>query len=712
MSDIQTHYRTCNICEAMCGLEIKHQGEEILSIKPDKQDPFSRGHICPKAVALQDYYKDQDRIRTPMKRTESGWQEISWDEALDTIKEKIHAIQAAHGNNAVGVYMGNPNAHNLGNALFLKQFHRALKTNNLYSSASADQLPHHVASNYMFGSGMVIPVPDINRTDYMLIIGGNPVVSNGSMMTAAGVPDRIKDIKKRGGKVIVIDPRRTETAKLASEHIFIRPEKDALLLLAMIHTIIDEDLADLGHLEQMTQGYDELAQAAKDFTPASVADVVGISAEKIQELARDMASASSAVCYSRMGASTQSFGGLCLWLTNALNIITGNFDSEGGAMFPMPAFDLLAQTPKGKSSSYGRYQSRVRQLPFYNSEFPVATMADEMLTEGEGQIRAMFTIAGNPVLSAPGGDDLTEAFANLDFMVSIDIYLNETTKHADIFLPSTTGLEINHYDVFFNSFSVSNNAKFSPAMFEKGENQKHDWEILKALMCRLTNSEDDGITPEIILDMGLKSGAYKDQGMSLQKLLDNPHGIDLGPLKPCLEQRIKTANGQIQLAPQFYIDDLPRLKQYAKDDVKTRSEYPFDMIGRRLARSHNTWTQNSQRLVKGKNPITLQLHSQDAQALGLSSGSMARVSSPTGEVIMEVAVNDNILQGVVSIPQGWGHNHSDTQMNIAATQPGISINSLTDAKRIDPLTGNAAFNGTPVAIEALPTEVATKVSNG
>lgn len=701
MSNIQTHYRTCNICEAMCGLEIKHQDKEILSIKPDKQDPFSKGHICPKAVALQDYYKDPDRIRTPMQKTENGWQEISWEAAFDTIVEKIQGIQATHGNNAVGVYMGNPNAHNLGNSLFLKKFHRALKTNNIFSSASADQLPHHVASNYMFGSGLVLPVPDIDRTDHMLIIGANPIVSNGSVMTAAGVPERLKDIKKRGGKVVVVDPRRTETAKMASEHIFIRPEKDALLLLAMINTIIEAGLTEFGHLQSMIEGFDDLRQAARPFSPDAVAEVVGIASEKIRQLAHDMAKAPTAVCYSRMGASTQSFGGLCLWLTYVLNIITGNFDRAGGAMLPLPALDLLANTPKGRISNYGRHQSRVRQLPYYNSEFPVATLAEEILTEGEGQIRAMFTVAGNPVLSAPGGDDLTDAFASLDFMVSIDIYLNETTKHADIFLPATTGLEINHYDVFFNSLSVRNNAKFSPALFEKEENQKHDWEILKTLICRLTDSPDDGITPEIMLDMGLQSGAYKDQGMSLQKLLDNPHGIDLGPLKPCLEQRIRTADGKIQLAPQLYLDDLPRLAQYAKDDKKLRTKYPFDMISRRLARSHNTWTQNSQRLVKGKNPITLQLHSRDADRLGLHSGDMARVSSESGEVIMEVAVNDDILQGVVSIPQGWGHNHSDTRMTVAATQPGISINRLTDAKRVDQLTGNAAFNGTPVNIEAM-----------
>jgi len=701
MTEVNTHYRNCNICEAMCGIEIKHKGEEIISIKPDPKDPFSRGHICPKAVALQDFYKDPDRIRAPMKRTIEGWQEISWEEAFSEISRKIRGIQAKYGTDAVGAYAGNPNAHNLGSALYLKQFYKALGSKNRFSSASADQLPHHVASNYMFGAGMAISVPDIDNTDYMLIIGGNPVVSNGSMMSAAGAPGRIKDIKKRGGKVVVIDPRKTETAALATEHLFIRPEKDALLLIAMINTIISEDLADLGHLQNAVTGYSEVIEAVQGFTADAVADATGISAGKILEIARDIASATSAVCYSRMGASTQTFGGLCLWLTNVLNIITGNFDREGGAMFPLPALDLLQGVPKGRPNNFGRYHSRISGLPNNHSEFPIATLAEEILTEGEGQIKAMFTIAGNPVLSAPGGDELTSAFQSLEYMVSVDIYLNETTKHANIILPATTGLEIAHYDVFFNSFAVRNTAKFSQPMFTKKPNQKHDWEILKALSNYLCDREDDGMTPEIMLDMGLKTGPYKDQGMSLQKLLDNPHGIDLGPLKPCLAERIKTADGKIQLAPKIYLNDLPRLKNALNSDSEVRKIFPFAMIGRRLARSHNTWTQNSRRLVKGKPPCTLQLHTLDANNLGLSKGDKAKVRSETGSVILEVDINDNILQGVVSIPQGWGHNHENTKMNIAATQPGISINTLTNSKRVDPLTGNAAFNGTPVAIESV-----------
>lgn len=697
-SDVQTHYRTCNICEAMCGLAIEHQDGAVLSIRGDKDDPFSRGHICPKAVALQDYYTDPDRLKTPVRKTASGWEPISWEDAFVEVAGRLREIQAAHGDNAVAIYLGNPNAHNFGNAIFLPHFFKALGSKSRFSSASADQLPHHVASNYMFGAGMLIPVPDIDRTDFLLIIGGNPVVSNGSMMTAAGVKKRIESIKERGGKVVVVDPRRTETARIASEHFFIRPERDALLLLAMIQTIVTEGWSDLAHLEPQIQGFDALVDAVSAFTPESVAASTGIAATDIRRLAKDVAHAPSAVCYSRMGASTQSFGGLCQWLTNVLNIVTGNFDQPGGAMFPQPAFDLVRDKPRGKRSSYGRLRSRVRGLPFFNGEFPVATMAEEMTTPGDGQIKALVTIAGNPVLSSPDGHRLAKALEDLDFMVSVDIYLNETTKHADIILPSTTGLEVAHYDVFFNAFAVRNTTKFSPPLFEKSPDQRHDWEILKALASALTGKPDDGMTPELMLDMALQHGHYAESGMSLQKLLDHPHGIDLGPLQTCLEQRIKTDNGEVHLAPAVYLDDLARLRQTLADAASIEAKYPFQMIGRRLTRSHNTWTHNSPRLVKGKNPCTLQLNPEDAAALGISQGQLVRVQSPTGEIEIESELTDDLLRGVVSIPQGWGHNQSDTNMSVAATQPGVSINGLTDTARVDALTGNAAFNGTPVAI--------------
>lgn len=700
VNNIKTHYRTCNICEAMCGLEIKYQDKTVISIKGDKEDPFSQGYICPKSLALQDFYEDKERLKTPIKRTDNGWVDISWEDAFSEITQKFKDIQSAHGKNALGVYLGNPNAHNLGNAIFLPSFIKSLSTINRYSSASTDQLPHHVASNFMLGSGMLIPIPDIDRTDFMLIIGGNPVVSNGSMMTAANVLGRMTAIKKRGGKVVVVDPRRTETAKIADEYLAIRPEKDALLLLGMIHTVFENKQINLGHLSTLIEGINIIENLVKEFAPETTAELIGIDAKTIRRLANEMATAKSAVCYSRMGASTQTFGGLCLWLTNVFNIITGNFDKAGGAMFPLPAFDMLRRTKKGHKSSFGRYKSRVRSLPYFNGEFPVATLADEISTPGEGQIKGLITIAGNPVLSAPSGNQLGESFKGLDFMVSVDIYLNETTKYANIILPATTGLENSHYDIFFNSFSVRNNTKYSPPLFDKNDNQRADWQIIKELSSRMSGILLDEYTPENILDMELKSGPYGEQGLSFKKLQDNPHGIDLGPLKPCLIERIKTVDGRINLAPQLYLDDIPRLKETLTQPLKDKN-YPFELIGRRLKRSHNTWTQNSQRLIKGKNQCVLQINPEDAKLLSITNGQLVVVSSVSGEVQIEAVLSEEVREGVLSMPQGWGHNRPDTGMSIAATQPGVSINDLTDANRIDELTGNAALNGTRVAVRAI-----------
>jgi len=703
MDELKKHYRTCNLCEAMCGIEITYRGKEIKSIKGDPKDPLSEGHICPKAIALQDIYNDPDRLKTPLRKKETGeWEEISWDVAYEEISTKIKSIQKEFGVNAVGSYLGNPNAHNFGNGVFLPLYLKALGTNNRYSSASADQLPHHFASNFMFGHGLIMPIPDIDRTDFMLIIGGNPMVSNGSMMTAPNFSKRMKRIQERGGKIVVVDPRRTETARKSNEHIFIRPERDALLLLGLIKTIQEKGLVNLRHLRESLFDFEKLDEITKDFSLEKIASIIGISVDKIESLATEFVSAPSAVCYSRMGASTQLFGGLCQWLTNVLNIISGNFDRAGGAMFTQPAFDVLKITnKKGKLESYGRYRSRVRNLPYYNSEFPVSTLADEILTEGDGQIKAMICIAGNPVLSSPNGERLASALSKLDFMVSVDIYLNETSRHADIILPVATGLEIPHFDIFFNIFSVKNTVKYSPPLFEKRLDQKYDWEILRKFISILTDQPESQLTPEYVLDNMLQSGIHSDKGLNLEMLKQHPHGIDLGALQPCLVNRLQTNDDKIRLAPQILVDDLARLKSTFFSNKSLSDEFPFQMIGRRLLRSHNTWMHNSYRLVKGKNECTMILNPRDAEALQIQNGDIVKVTSKVGSIEIETQLSDEIMEGVVSIPQGWGHGRKGVKMKVAQEHPGISINELTDHERIDELTGNAALNGVGVRVESL-----------
>jgi anaerobic selenocysteine-containing dehydrogenase len=702
MADPKTHYRTCNICEAMCGIEVRYDGEQILSIRPDKKDPLSRGHICPKAVALQDYYHDEDRLTQPLRRTASDWEEISWDSALDEIGERVREIQTAYGRQSVATYIGNPNAHNLGSLVTIHKFRKAFGSSNHYSSASADQLPHHVANKHMLGHGSLIPVPDIDHTDFMLIIGANPVVSNGSMMTAPGFPRRMKAIQERGGKVVVIDPRRTETADKADEHFFITPNTDALLLLALHQVLFADGLDSLGHLSTFSTELDALQQAVAAYTPECVAPITGIDAEEIRRLAHEMANAPSAVCYSRLGASTQLFGGLCQWLTITFNIVSGNFDRRGGAMFTTPAFDLVKITDNtGRPNSYGSMHSRVRGLPYNNNEFPVSVLAEEILTPGEDQVRALIAVAGNPVISAPNGWRLAEAFASLEFMVSADIYLNQTSRLANIVLPAASGLQIPQYDVAFHINAVRNTAKYSEALFSPTEGQKPDWQIFKLLSSAIHQVDDDGITPEMILDHSLRAGPYREQGMSLKMLQEHPHGVDLGPLESNLVGRLQTPDGLIHLAPQLYLDDLERLQQTFFAATAATIEFPLALVSRRLPRSHNSWTHNSHRLVKGKNQCTMLVNSNDANRLNLLSGQMAQVKSRVGELTVAVEVSDEMMSGVVSIPHGWGHDMDGTQMRTARLQPGVNINELTDESVVDELTGNACFSGIPVSVHPI-----------
>ena len=696
MSDLQTQYRTCNICEAMCGLIISHDDTQVHSIKANPDDPLSRGHICPKAIALQDFRTDPDRVTTPLKKVDGAFVPISWDEAFDYAAERLMAVQDAHGKDGVGVYLGNPNAHKFGNLLNLPTLVKALGTSNRYSSATADQIPHHVASIHMLGHPMLIPVPDITRTDMMLILGGNPVVSNGSMMTAPGFGKHMDALQARGGRVVVIDPRRTETATRAGEHLFIRPETDAFLLLALIHEVFAAGLEDLAALADVTDGIETLKQAVQPFTPELAAEQTGIDAQVIRDLARDFASAKSAVCYARMGASTQSFGSLCQWANNALNIITGNFDSSGGAMFTTPALDYVGMTSrKGKQRSYPEKRSRVSNQPLYNGELPVSVMAEEMETPGKGQIKALVTVAGNPVLTAPNGQRIGRALGQLDFMMSIDIHINDTSRHADLILPATVALEEDVYDMVFHSFAVRNTAAFAGPIFAPPNGNPAEWEVIARLAAKLTGSNRIGPSPSEVLGMLLPQGYHADK-VSVESLLTAPNGsIDLGPLVPNIVDRLETPDGRLNLAPEVFLADLPRLLDFA---TAASTDFPLLMIGRRQVRSHNSWTQNSPRLVKGRNRCTVQMNPQDAARLKLTDEGDALIESAVGQVTMPVEITDDIAPGVISIPQGWGQRKG--KLEVATKVQTVSINDLTDDSRIDPISGNAAFNGVPVRASA------------
>jgi anaerobic selenocysteine-containing dehydrogenase len=696
------HHRACHLCEAICGLTLETtQAEDgslaITSIKGDPLDTFSRGHICPKAVALQDIQNDPDRLHQPMLRVGSEWQPIAWEDAFALVAEKLAGIQARYGQNSVAVYQGNPSVHNYGLMTHSNYFLGLLKTRNRFSATSVDQLPHHLSSHLMYGHGLLLPIPDIDHTDFMLILGGNPLASNGSIMTVPDVEKRLKAIQARGGKVVVVDPRRSETAAIADQHLFVRPGGDAALLFGLLNTLFAENLTRASHLP--VDGLDDVRRAIAGFTAEAMSRQCALPAEQIRQLARDFAAADRAVCYGRMGVSTQAFGTLCHWLVQLINLVTGNLDRPGGALCTTPAVDLVASTSGGH---FNRWQSRVSGRPEYGGELPVSALAEEMLTEGEGQIRALVTVAGNPVLSTPNGRQLEQALDGLEFMVSVDLYINETTRYADLILPSTSALENDHYDTTFNMFAVRNVSRFNRAILPKPDGALHDWEIFvglaKAFAAHTGVALKPTLPPAQMIDFGLRAGVYGDASshqLSVAMLAEHPHGVDLGPLTPNLAARLKTANGRVQAAPAVILADLAR---FAAQPLPPADE--LLLIGRRHVRSNNSWMHNYHRLVKGKPRHQLLMHPEDLARRQLSDGQRVKVSSRIGMIEVEVAASLDMMPGVVSLPHGWGHGRPGVQMTIASRQPGASANDLTDERQLDELSGNAALNGVPVHVAA------------
>lgn len=699
----KTHYRACNLCEAICGLEIITRGDEIVSIKGDKRDPLSQGFICPKATALQDILHDPDRLRQPVERVGEQWQEISWDDAYRKVAQRVHAIQQRHGNNAVGIFAGNPTVHNYGSMTHNNQFLRALKTKNRFSATSVDQLPHHIVSYWMYGHQLLLPIPDIDHTQYMLMLGANPLASNGSMMTVPNVKKRLQALQARGGKLVVIDPRHSETAALADTHHFIRPGSDAYLLLAIIHILFKEDWVRVDGWQPQLQHFSQLRQSVRNFSPELAAQHTGITAATIHGIAKDLSSAESGVCYGRMGVSTQQHGTVCHWAIQIINLLTGNLDRVGGTLLPQPAFGYVKPGESG-AGNFARWHSRVRGLPEFGGELPCSTMAEEILTPGDGQIRAMLTVAGNPILSTPNSRQLDKAFSQLDFMLSIDFYINETTRHADIILPPTSTLEHDHYDIAFLRLAVRDTARFNEAVVAKPDNTRHDWEIFNGLgkaFAELSNAPyQDLPPPRDLIDMAIQHGHYGSAGnhklaLSVAKLRDEyPHGVDLGALKPSLKTRLCTEDGLINCAPTAIMQQLPALA-VAKIDQDLR------LIGRRHVRSNNSWMHNYHRLVKGKSRNQLLLHPNDLAAINLPDGAQAMLKSRVGQEQVTLLACADMMPGCVSLPHGWGHNRPGIRLSVASEHSGVNVNDLTDDQALDTISGNAALNGIRVEVCAL-----------
>lgn len=700
----------------MCGITVVHDGHRVHSIRGDAKDAFSGGHVCPKVMALRDLHEDPDRLKQPIRRTADGWETIGWDTALDYVASELRRIRMEQGRDAIGIYYGNPTGHNHGAMIFLQAFFAAVGSRNRFSASSVDQLPQMVVAKEMFGHPALLPIPDLERTDYLVIMGGNPCVSMGSIMSAGDIRGRLSRLRSRGGTVVVIDPRRTETARVADRHLFIRPGTDALLLLGILHVIFEEGLSKPGPLAGDIKDLDIVRSLVSRYDPASVSGPTGVETEAIGRLAREFAKARTAVWYGRMGTSTNAVASLNHWLINLINLVTGRLDAPGGVMFTTPAADIVGLDMALKRMRRRRRsktrRSRVRGLPAFLGEWPVATLADEILSPGEGQIRAMVTFAGNPVLATPNGRRLDEALTSLDFMVAIDFYLNETTRHANVILPPTVPLERDHFDLLFHTVSIRNTVKYSPALFEPGPDQRHDWEILRdlsirlgldgSLISKLVRRPLARIRPEHVVDVLLRIGRYgalaRPLGprLTLKKLLNHPHGLDLGPNRPTLRERLMHADGKVHAAPKLLLDELPRI-----DAIGARAG--LLLFGRRDLRSKNSWLHNCERLVKGKDRCTAQLHPLDAHALGIEGGMRVEVASRVGSIELVAEVTEDVCPGTVCVPHGWGHARPGTRMRVAEAHAGVSVNDIVDEREVDAVSGTSVLNGLEVRV--LPARV-------
>jgi len=737
----------CPLCEATCGVRVTMENGQPVAVRGDDQDIFSRGYICPKGVALHELASDPDRIREPMIREGETWRTVTWAEAFAAVDAGWKEIWKRYGKESLGVYLGNPSSHNLGIQTYGFPLFKALGTANFFSASTADQMPKHVSTGQLFGDGMSIAIPDINRTDYLLILGANPLESNGSLMTAPDLPERLKDIQRRGGRIVVIDPRRTRTAKMADAYFPIRPATDVLFLAALVQCLFAEGRVVDGGAIELSDGIDALEKAVAPFTPEDVSSHCGIPAESIRAIARELSESPTAAIHARMGTTTQDYGTITSWLVDIIHILTGNLDRPGGAMFTRVAHggSNTKGTPgKGKGFVTGRRKSRVRSYPEVMGEFPCGAMAEEILTPGPGQIRSMLTVSGNPVLSTPDGDGLDEALASLEFMVSFDIYLNETTRHANVILPDISPLERPHYDLIFNQLTIHNYARYAPAVMPPTD-RPAGWQVLLQLIgiaaglgpdadlelldeqglrqaiekemkqptSRIAHMDVDTVLeklgnrrgPERIVDFMLRSGPYGDgfddtvAGLSLDQLEAHPEGIDLGPLEPRLPEILRTPSGRIELVSEVFLSDLAGLAKKIKD---TNGSAEVVLVGRRHLRSNNSWMHNVPSLVRGRERCTVLIHPDTAAEKHLVDGARAHVKTDTGQIEVTVEVTEDIMPGVVSVPHGWGHGLKGIRMEVAAQHAGANVNRLVDATRLDYHSGNAVLNG--YTVELRPAE--------
>ncbi len=702
----ETHPFACNLCEALCGLKVTVEGGAVLEVRGDPDDPFSKGHVCPKGPALKELFDDPDRLRTPMRRTASGFEAIGWDEALEETAERLLQTQRRHGRDAVGLFVGNPTVHSHRAALGAQLLTAALRTHNRFDPNSLDSNPRLFACMQVYGEALSMPVPDVDRTDHLLVFGANPAASNGSMMSLGDPRRRLKDIRARGGKIVLLDPRRTESAQWASEHHFLRPGADAAVLLAMLQVLFSEQRVDRAAVDEVATGREALEALAARFTPERVAEPAGLAPDTIRRLAREFAGAKRAVAYGRIGTCQNEFGPLASWLIEALNVVTGRLDREGGAMFPRPAADVAPLGRVAVGNHYARWRSRVRGLPEFLGALPAAVLAEEIETPGPGQIRSLVCFAGNPVLSVPGSGRLERALGGLDFMVAVDFYLNETSRHAHLVLPPAHVFETGNYDVILLGLAVRNLVRYSAPILRPPAGARDDWEILGELAARLTTRNSSTAArlwrrasrrlPEQMIDLLLR---VSGSGLTLAQLARHPRGLDLGPLEPQRARKVRTPGHRARLVPEPLTADLPRLERWI--DARRTGRPELVLIGRRNLRSNNSWMHNLPSLAKGPDRARLLMHPADALRLGLRAGARVRVRGGAGAVEAALEVSDEVMPGVVSLPHGFGHHAARESLRVAGALAGPNVNEITDEALVEPIVGTAILNGVPVSVEAI-----------
>jgi anaerobic selenocysteine-containing dehydrogenase len=695
------------------------EADRVVSVRPDYDDPFSQGYVCPKGMAIGEIHDDPDRIRQPMRRLADGqFEAISWADAFELVESKLKGIRAKHGPDSIAVYYGNPLGHSYSGIIMVDPLVKAIGTRNRTGASSQDTAPRFAASYYLYGNTIVIPTPDIENTDWFLCVGANPVVSQGSAMVAPNVKAKLKAIRERGGKVITVDPRFTETAKLADEHVSIRPGGDAALLLAMLHVLIEEDLVDRRAVAETATGWEHVCNMVQAFTPERVEAQTTIAAETTRRLARELAEAERGVVYTRLGVCNNRWGTLATWANDVINLAAGRLGKRGGWMFAEPILDTAKIVELGGMSGHGRWKSRVRGLPETQCDLPASMLAEEIETPGAGQIRAMITIAGNPVLSTPNGPRLSRAMEKLEFMVSIDLYVNETTRHADLILPPCWQLAEDHAEALTSAFGLRTRMRWCPPVVEKRADEKADWEIMLEITRRMGGgptaikpvdrvmalAERIGVwrfDPQTALDLLIRIGPHGDRfvpwskGLSLAKIKALPYGADLGPAREGVAHRIAYEDKRmhLQAAPiDASIDALERELRQPRDAQELL------MIGRRELRSNNSWMHNVESLVAGKQRCVLYVNPIDAERAGLRDSEPAHLQSRVFSGEVPVRVTDEIMPGVVSLPHGWGHADSARWQSVAGRHAGVSANDWSDDQTLEDVVGQSILNGVPVKL--------------